>query len=126
MTNSIQEFEDAEVFFVIGSNTTEQHPMIASRIIQAVRQKAAKLIVADPREIKLAKFAALHLRHKMGTDVALLNGLMHIILEEGWEAKEFIKDRTENFEPLKAVVATYTPDRVAEITGVDKDCTRGM
>ena len=121
MTNSIQEFEDAEVFFVIGSNTTEQHPMIASRIIQAVRQKAAKLIVADPREIKLAKFAALHLRHKMGSDVALLNGLMHIILEEGWEAKEFIKDRTENYEPLKAVVATYTPDRVAEITGVDKD-----
>jgi formate dehydrogenase alpha subunit len=124
MTNSIQEFEDAEVFFVIGSNTTEQHPMIASRIIEAVRQKDAKLIVADPREIKLAKLASFHLKHKVGSDVALLNGLMHIILKEGWEAKEFIKERTENFEQLKDVVALYTPERVAEITGVDKDLLR--
>lgn len=124
MTNSIQEFEDAEVFFVIGSNTTEQHPMIASRIIQAVRQNSAKLIVADPREIKLAKLANLHLKHKMGTDVALLNGLMHIILEEGWEAKEFIKSRTENFEALKDIVTKYTPEKVTEITGVDKDSLR--
>jgi formate dehydrogenase alpha subunit len=124
MTNSIQEIEDAEVFFVIGSNTTEQHPMIASKIIQAVRQRDAKLIVADPREIKLAKLATVHLRHRIGSDVALLNGLMHIILKEGWEAKEFIKDRTENFEQLKEVVAGYTPERVAEITEVDKDSLR--
>lgn len=124
MTNSIEEFEDAEVFFVIGSNTTEQHPMIAARIIQAVRQKDAKLIVADPREIKLAKLATLFLRHRVGTDVALLNGLMHIILKEGWEAKEFIEKRTENFEQLKDVIAEYTPERVAEITGVDKGTLR--
>jgi formate dehydrogenase alpha subunit len=121
MTNSIQEFDEGEVFFIIGSNTTEQHPIIASRIIQAVRQKGAKLIVADPREIKLAKLASLHLKHRMGSDVALLNGLMHIILKEGWEAKEFIKSRTENFEQLKDVVSKYPPERVAEITGVDKD-----
>ena len=79
MTNSIREFEDAEVFFVIGSNTTEQHPMIASRIIQTVMKKGAELIVADPREIKLAKLATLHIKHRVGSDVALLNGLMHII-----------------------------------------------
>jgi formate dehydrogenase alpha subunit len=124
MTNSIQEFDDAEVFFVIGSNTTEQHPMIASRIIQAVRQSNAKLIVADPREIKLAKLATIHLKNKMGSDVGLLNGLMHIILKEGWEAKEFIRNRTENFEQLNDVVSKYPPERVAEITGVDKGSLR--
>lgn len=124
MTNSIREFEDAEAFFVIGSNTTEQHPMIASRIIQAVTKKGARLIVADPRGIKLAKLATLHIKHRVGSDVALLNGLMHIILKEGWEAKEFINDRTENFEQLKEVVAKYTPERVAEITGVDNESLR--
>ena len=120
MTNSIQELEDAEVFFVIGSNTTEQHPVIAARIIEAVRKKDAKLIVADPRKIKLAKLATLHLSHRMGSDVALLNGIMHIILKEGWEDEEYIKTRTENFAQLRDVVAQYTPERVAEITGVDK------
>jgi len=124
MTNSIQEFEEAEVFFVLGSNTTEQHPMIATRVIEAVRKKNAKLIVADPREIKLAKLATLHLKHRIGSDVALLNGLMHIILKEGWDAKDFIKARTENFEQLKGVVAKYTPEKVAEITGVDRDSLR--
>lgn len=124
MTNSVQEFEEAEVFFVIGSNTTEQHPLIASRIIRAVTQRDAKLIVADPRDIKLARFAAVHLKHRIGSDVALLNGLMHIILKEGWEDKQFIKARTENFEQLKTVVAKYTPDRVTEITGVDRDSLR--
>ncbi len=121
MTNSIQEFKEAEVFFVIGSNTMEQHPLIASKIIQTVTQKDAKLIVADPRRIRLAGLATLHLAHRIGTDVPLLNGLMHIILQEGWEDKEFIKERTENFEGLKTVVAEYTPDRVSEITGIDKD-----
>lgn len=124
MTNSIQEFDDAEVFFVIGSNTTEQHPMIGARIMEAVRKKNAQLIVADPREIKLAKLASHHLKQKMGSDVALLNGLMHIILNQGWEAREFIEQRTENFDALKDVVSSYTPERVAEITGVDKSALR--
>mgnify|MGYP000170984684 CR=1 FL=1 len=125
MTNSIQEFEDAEVFFVIGSNTTDQHPMIATRIIQAVAGKKARLIVADPRDIQLARWASLWLRHRIGTDVALLNGLMHVILKEGWENREFIQSRTENFQELKNVVEEYPPERVAEITGVDPDSLRG-
>jgi formate dehydrogenase alpha subunit len=124
MTNSIQEVEDAEAFFVIGSNTTEQHPLIATRVIQAVRQKGARLIVADPRTTKLAKLATLHLRHRIGSDVALLNGLMHIILREGWEDRGYINERTENFEKLEAVVSEYTPDRVAGITGIEKDSLR--
>lgn len=124
MTNSIQEMEDAEVFLVIGSNTTEQHPLIAARMINAVRKKKAKLIVADPRETKIAKLATLHISHNIGSDVALLNGLMHIIIKEGWEAKEYIKTRTENSEKLKEVVAKYTPERVFEITGVDESSLR--
>ncbi len=119
MTNSIEDIADkAEAYLVIGSNTTEQHPIIGMRIRQAVRQRDAKLIVADPRKIDLTDFAILHLRHKPGTDIALLNGLMNIILANGWEDKEFIKDRTEGFDDFDAVVKEYTPDKVAEITGV--------
>jgi len=124
MTNSIGEMEDAEVFFVIGSNTTEQHPLIASRMIRAVREKNAKLIVADPRDTKIAKLATIHMSHSVGSDVALLNGLMHIIIKEGWEASEYIKTRTENFEKLKEVLERYTPERVSEITGIDKAVLR--
>jgi len=119
MTNSIDDIADqAEAFFVIGTNTTQQHPVIGMRIRQAVRQRGAVLIVADPRRIDLTDFATLHLRHKSGTDIALVNGLMHIILANGWEDKEFIAARTEGFEDFKALIETYTPERAAEITGV--------
>ena len=119
MTNSIDDIADqAEAFFVIGTNTTEQHPVIGMRIRQAVRQREAVLIVADPRRIDLTDFATLHLRHKSGTDIALVNGLMHIILTNGLEDKDFIASRTEGFEDFKALIETYTPERVAEITGV--------
>jgi len=119
MTNSIDDIADqAEAFFVIGTNTTEQHPVIGMRIRQAVRQREAVLIVADPRRIDLTDFATLHLRHKSGTDIALVNGLMHIILTNGLEDKDFIAARTEGFEDFKALIETYTPERVAEITGV--------
>jgi predicted molibdopterin-dependent oxidoreductase YjgC len=93
-------------------------------MINAVREKKAKLIVADPRETKIAKLATLHISHNIGSDVALLNGLMHIIIKEGWEASEYIKTRTENFEKLKEVVEKYTPERVFEITGVDESLLR--
>ena len=119
MTNSIEDIaEDAQAYLAIGTNTTEQHPVIGMRIRQAVRQRGAKLIVADPRKIDLVDFAVLHLRHKPGTDIALVNGLMHIILDQGWEDKAFIKERTEGFEDFKAVVDQYTPERTSEITGV--------
>ncbi len=124
MTNSIGETDEAEAFFVIGSNTTEQHPLIAARIIEAVRRKKARLVVADPRRIQLAKLAAVHLRHRVGTDVALLNGMMHIILERGWENDAFIRKRTENVQALKDVVVAYSPGRVAELCGVDEEPLR--
>jgi formate dehydrogenase alpha subunit len=119
MTNAIEDIaEQSQAFFVIGSNTTEQHPVIGMRIRQAVRQRGAVLIVADPRRIALTDFAVLHLRHKPGTDVALVNGLMHIILANGWEDKAFIDTRTEGFDEFKEFIESYPPEKTAEITGI--------
>jgi len=120
MTNSIRELEDADCILVIGSNTPEQHPLIARYILRA-KEKGAKIIVADPRSITLVQFADYHLRHRPGTDVALFNGMMNVILNEGLEDKEFIKERTEGIEELKEVVKKYTPEYVEQITGVPKD-----
>jgi len=117
MTNNIADIDNCQTLFVIGSNTTEQHPVIGTRIRRAVR-RGAKLIVADPRAIDLANIAIVYLRHRPGTDIALLNGMAHIILKEGWEDKEFIAQRTEGFDEWRKVVETYTPERVSEITGV--------
>src|SRR5215208_5975472 len=119
MSNSMDDVAKyAQAFFIIGSNTTEQHPVFGAMIRQAVRQRGAKLIVADPRKIDITDFATLHLRQRPGTDIALINGLMHIILEKGWEDKAFIEERTENFAEFKATVMDYPPAKVAEITGV--------
>ena len=120
MTNSINEIEGADVIFIIGSNTTEQHPLIGDRVLRAIT-KGAKVIVADPRQTQVAKLSSLYLMHKPGTDVALLNGMMNVIITEGLEDKKFIAGRTEGFEELKKTVASYTPERSAEITGVPKE-----
>jgi len=117
MTNNIADIDHCQTLFVIGSNTTEQHPVIGTRIRRAVR-RGAQLIVADPRMIDLANIATVYLRHRPGTDIALLNGMAHIILKEGWEDKEFIAQRTEGFDEWRKVIETYTPARVSEITGV--------
>jgi len=117
MTNSIAEIEEAGCIFVIGSNTTACHPLIARRIFKA-KEKGAKLIVADPRNIQLSRFADIAVTHRLGSDVALLNGMMHIIIQNGWHAKDYIAQRTEDYEALEKVVNTYTPDKVQAITGV--------
>jgi len=118
MTNSIEEIEIADVILATGTNTTENHPVISSRVKRAVRQRGAKLIVIDPREIDLVKYATIWLRQKPGTDVAVINGLMNVILTEGLLAKEYVENRTEGFEALKAVVQKYTPEYVETISGV--------
>lgn len=120
MTNNIADIDNCKTMLVIGSNTTEQHPVIGTRIRRAVR-RGAKLIVADPRSIDLASMATLYIRQRPGTDIALLNGLAHIILKEGLEDKEFIAHRTEGFDEWRKVVETYTPARVSEITGIAVD-----
>jgi formate dehydrogenase major subunit/formate dehydrogenase alpha subunit len=119
MSNSMDDVAKyAQAFFIIGSNTTEQHPVFGTMLRRAVRFRGAKLVVADPRKIDITEFATLHLRQKPGTDIALLNGLMYIILEKGWEDKTFIEERTENFDEFKATVMQYPPEKVAEITRV--------
>jgi len=117
MTNSIPELEEANCILVTGSNTTEGHPLVASRILRAV-EKGARLIVIDPRNTQLASLSSLHLRQRPGTDVAWLNGMMQVIVNEGLEDKEFIESRTEGFADLKAALAEYTPERVEAITGI--------
>lgn len=118
MTNSIREIEGNEVIFIIGSNTKETHPVIANRMIKAYRN-GAKIIVADPRRVPMARFSELFLNLKPGTDVALLNGIAHVILKEGLHNKEFINNRTEGFDEWKKSVEDFTPDYVEKITGVD-------
>ena len=118
MTNSIGDIGEADVILITGSDTTEAHPVIGSIVRQAVRRRGATLIVADPRKIKLAGLASIHLQQRSGTDVALFNGIMHVILENGLTDEAFIAERTEDFDALKEVVRDYTPDLVARITGV--------
>ena len=117
MTNSIEEIDNARVLFVIGSNTTEQHPMIGMHMLDAV-DKGATLIVADPRQTQIAKFARIHLRQKSGTDVALLNGIMNVIINEGLVDINFVKRRTENFDEFEKIVMGYSPEVAEKITGV--------
>jgi predicted molibdopterin-dependent oxidoreductase YjgC len=118
MTNSIGDIHLADVLLVTGSNTTEAHPVISLEMKKAVRKRGAKLILIDPREIELANFAALHLRPRSGTDVALLNTMAHVIIEEGLVRQDFIASRTENFDALKIAVMDCTPQWGEDITGV--------
>jgi formate dehydrogenase alpha subunit len=119
MTNTMQDIaENAKSMLIIGSNTTEQHPVFGAMIRQAVLQRQVKLVVADPRRVDITEFASLHLRHRPGTDIPLINGLMNIILEKGWEDKEFITERTEDFSDFKAVVDQYPPEMASEITHI--------
>ena len=119
MTNSISEIENNDVLFVIGSNTTETHPIIGLRMKKAVR-KGAKLIVADPRKINLVRFAHSWMQQKPGTDVVLLNAMMHVLLKNNLIDRVFILIRTEGFESFKEGLEKYTPEYAEKITGVPK------
>jgi predicted molibdopterin-dependent oxidoreductase YjgC len=116
-TNSIPEIENARFILVIGSNTTEAHPVLALRMKKAVR-KGATLVVADPRKIWLTKLARRHLQLRPGSDVWLVNALMHVILREGLQDDEYIAQHTEDFDSVREVVARYTPEEAEKVTGV--------
>lgn len=120
MTNSIAEISNCKTLFLIGANPDEAHPVIAAKMRQALR-KGAALIVADPRRTAMASKADVWLPLRPGTDIALINGLMHIIIHNGWQASDFIAAHTEGFEKVAAVVADYTPEKVAAITGVQPE-----
>jgi len=118
MTNTIAEIEKADLILATGTNTTENHPVISSLVKRVVTLRGAKLIVVDPREIDLVKFAEVWLRQRPGTDVAWINGLINVIVSEGLQDQAFIDQRTENFEALKKILPDYTPDQVEKITGI--------
>ena len=122
MSNTMADIaEHAKAVLIIGSNTTEQHPVFGSMLRRAAHQRGMKIVVADPRAIDICEFAELHIQQKPGTDVALVNGLMHIILKNNWHDTDFIASRTEGFDEFKALVTTYSPERVSDITGVTAD-----
>ena len=117
----MQEIENNDVLFVIGSNTKESHPIVALRMIKAKR-KGAKIIIADPRRVPLVRFADIWLQQKPGTDVALLNGMMHVIIAENLINCDFIDSQTEGFDDeFRANIAQFTPEAAAAITGVPKE-----
>ncbi|KJS21449.1 MAG: formate dehydrogenase [Clostridiaceae bacterium BRH_c20a] len=118
MTNSIAEALLADVIFVTGSNTTETHPVIGAKIRQAIRKNGAKLIVAEPRRIDLANDADVFLQIKPGTNVALMNGLIRVILDEGLYDEEFVNSRTEDFNKLKDVIKDFSVEQAAQICEV--------
>jgi len=126
MTNSMDEIRRAECIFIIGSNTTEAHPVIGLNVKDAVVNNGAKLIVADPRTIDIVRFAELHAAQKPGTDVALINAMMNVIIEEELHDKDFISDRTENFEALAEVVKDFTPEKAEKITTIPADDIRRL
>ena len=117
MTNSIAEIEDAACLFIIGSSTTEAHPLIAHRVFKA-HDKGAKIIIVDPRRIQLSLIADIHVRPNFGTDVALINGMMHEIVAKGLHDREFIAQRTEGFAELESMLGRFSPERAEEICGV--------
>jgi formate dehydrogenase major subunit/formate dehydrogenase alpha subunit len=122
MSNSMDDIaEFAQAALVVGSNTTEQHPIFGTMLRRAVARRGLKIVVADPRKIDLCEFAVLHLRQRSGTDIALLNGLMYIILEKKWEDKGFIAERCEGFEEFKASIMNYPAEKASEITGIPVD-----
>jgi len=108
----------AQSMLIIGSNISEQHPVLGAQIRQAVLRRGVKLVVAHPDFINISEYSALRIVQKLGSDVALVNGLMHIILEKGWEDRKFIEERTEGFKEFKKTIEAFSPGRVAEITGV--------
>ncbi len=119
MTNSIREVPVSEGYLLIGTNTTDNHPVIGSMIKAQVVNKGKKLIVADPRRIELAKYADYFFQIKPGTNIAILNGFMHVLVKEGLYDRKYVAERCEGFDELAKTLEKYTPEYVAEICGLE-------
>jgi formate dehydrogenase major subunit len=123
-SGSMREVEcESDVIFILGANTTESHPVFGAAIKRAVK-RGATLIVCDPRRIELAARAHIHLQALPGTDVALMNGMLHHILAMGLEDREFIAARTHDFDRVRGAVKPYTPERASQISGVPAELIR--
>lgn len=119
MTNSIDEFTGASTIFSIGSNTTAAHPIIGLHIKEAKR-RGAKIIVANPKEIDLCRFADVYMQHYPGTDVVLLMGMMKVIVDEKLVDDEFIRSRCEDYDEFSESLKEYDLDTAERITGVPR------
>lgn len=117
MTGSIFSLQSSDAILIVGSNTTEQHPLVASHILRA-RSKGAKLIVVDPRKTRLAELADMWLSPRQGTDVAWINCLLNIIVQRDLADWQFIKERTEGFIETLQAASAYTAEKAEEISGV--------
>ncbi len=122
-TNSIKDIEKTDCIFIIGANPTDAHPVTGAKLKQKL-MKGITGIVVDPRKIELAKYASYHLQLRPGTNVALLNMMLYFILSEGWEDKEFIKNRLEGWEDFKKGILSIDIDEMEKITGVDKELVK--
>src|SRR6185436_11490707 len=123
VSNPVRDVAKAEVIFLIGSNPTVNHPVAATWMKNAAKA-GAKLIVADPRRSDLARHAAYYLQFHPDTDVALLNAMLHVIVEEGLVDEAFVRDRTSGYEALVENVKTFSPERMAPICGIDANTIR--
>lgn len=123
MSNSIGEIEDTQCILVFGYNAADSHPIVARRILKA-KEKGAKIIVCDPRYIETARVADLYLPLKNGSNMALVNAFANVLINEGLFKQEFIANFAEGFDEYKAMVAKYTPEYTAEITGLDPELVR--
>jgi len=117
-TNSFQEIREADVILALRCDLSETHPVVKSEVVRAVKRNKAKLIVINSRNIHLNKFSALNLLVKPGSEVALINGMMRVILEEGLARADWIAARTQGFETWKGSLAAFAPERVETLTGV--------
>lgn len=121
---SYRDFEKTNCFFVIGANMAECHPILFLRLLAARKESKAKLIVVDPRQTPTAAKADLHLAIEPGTDLALLNGLLHLFIENGHIDEEFIARHTEGWAGMPEFLKEYTPARVSELTGLREEDIR--
>lgn len=121
MSNTAAEVKDCDVFILTGSNPTENHPIIALQMKAAVQKHGAKLIVVDPRRIEMVNYATLYLPIRPGSDVPVFSAMAHVILKENLYNRQFIEQRTENFEAFAASMEKFTPEFAEQISGVDRE-----
>jgi formate dehydrogenase major subunit len=119
-SNSLDDFDRADCFLLAGANPTEAHPVVGARLKQRVIA-GASLVVVDPRRIELASYADVHLRGRPGSNVAVFNGLAHVLIAEGYADERFLADRADGLDELRKLLAEYTPDAVEELSGVPAD-----
>ena len=123
-SNSYSDYEAADCLFVVGADPSSNHPVAASRMRRALDERGAALIVLNPKRIELCDHTDLWLRQYPGTDVAVLNGMAHVILDEGLADDAFIAARTEGYDAWRAELDEYTPERVEQVSGVPAELLR--